>query len=607
MCGIVGYIGEKDSADIALCALKRMEYRGYDSYGICIIDNNDASVFKRVGKIRDTEKDFLNLNLKGKLAIGHSRWATTGKVTENNAHPHIDCKKEIFVVHNGIIENYKEIKKTLLREGHIFTSDTDTEVVSHLIEKYYSDKLEDAVCSALKHVRGTFGILVVSTREPDKVVAARMSSPVIIGVGNGEMLVVSDPGAVITMTRNMVVLEDGEVAIIKKDGFSVIKDGKSCEKNIEYIDWIDETSELGDYEHYMYKEIFEIPQTIENAIAGRLIPDQGNVRLGGIESKEKYLRKIENVICVGCGTAYYAAKMGEYIIEEISGLRVKSEIGSELRYRRMIIPDNSMIVSISQSGETADTLAALREVKKHGILTVGVTNVVGSSQSRETDCGVYTRTGPEIAVASTKAFIGQVIVLVMLAIYLGRQRNMLMTDGSELIEELNNLPEKATKVLGLNNNIFEISRKYCKYKKVWFVGRKFNYPISMEGAWKLREISYIPSGADAGGELKHGSLAIVDEDCLVVAICTKDSVYDKMIMNIEEIKARGGVVVAIATEGDTKISGIVDDVIFIPRTHEILTPILSVIPIYMFSYFFARLLGRDIDKPKNLAKSVTVE
>ena len=607
MCGIIGYIGNKEASPVLLAGLKRMEYRGYDSYGFCFLNNGKSFLFKRVGKIENTEKDFLKKDFVGQVGIGHSRWSTTGLVTEENAHPHCDCKGEIFVVHNGIIENYKELKANLIKEGHIFKSETDTEVIAHLIEKYYVNNLEEAVSKALADIRGTYGLAVITTKEPDKLVAARMSSPLIIGVGTDEFLVASDPSAIITRTRQIINLDDGEIAVLKKDGFCILKEEKEATKNIETIDWDIEQAEKGGYEHFMLKEIMEEPNVIEDAMRGRLVEKDGLAKLGGLEVVQNQLRKIDNLILIGCGTAYYAAKVGEYMLEEYANIPTLTDIGSEFRYRKPIVNKNTAAIFVSQSGETADTMAALREMKAKGVLTLGITNVVGSSQSRESDAGVYTRSGPEIAVASTKAFIGQLTILALITIYLGRQRDMSIVMGKRIVDELMKIPELAKEILKQKDEIKKIAEKYKQYRDFWFIGRKYNYPIALEGALKLKEVSYVHAEGVAGGELKHGPLALIDENCPTIAICPTDSVYEKMVSNIEEVKARKGKVIAIATVGNEEIKDIVDDVIYIPKTLEMLTPILSVIPLHLFAYYFADSLGRDIDKPKNLAKSVTVE
>lgn len=605
MCGIVGYIGNKRALPIMLSGLERLEYRGYDSFGFCVL-GKEKFLYKEAGKISKAE-EVRDFDWEGTVGISHTRWATTGEVTKENAHPHCDCKEEIFVVHNGIIENYKQLREKLIKEGHVFRSETDTEVIAHLIEKHFRGNLEEAVTKALKEVRGTYGLAAVSTRDPDKIVAARLSSPLIIGVNGNEFLIASDPSAIITTTRQIIVLEDNEIAVLKRDGFTILKEEKERQKEPETIEWNIEQAEKGGYKHFMLKEIMEEPNVIEDAMRGRMLLEEGNVKLGGLESVQAKLREIDNLFLIGCGTAHYACRTGEYMLEEYADLLVQTDIGSEFRYRKPIVNKNTAAIFVSQSGETADTLAALREMKEKGVLSLGITNVVGSSQARETDAGVYTRSGPEIAVASTKALLGQLTILAMITVYLGRQRNMSLIMGKRIVSELQKLPQSAGEILKQKEEIRKIAEKYNQYRDFWFIGRKYNYPIALEGALKLKEISYIHAEGVAGGELKHGPLALVDENCPTIAICPTDSVYEKMVANIEEIKARKGKVIAVATEGNEKIKEIVDDVIYIPKTLEMLTPILSVIPLHLFAYYFADSLGRDVDKPKNLAKSVTVE
>lgn len=609
MCGIVGYIGPNNASDILLSGLKRLEYRGYDSYGFCFIKNkNEISIFKRVGRIDLTENEFLAQNFVGNIGLGHSRWATTGLVTEENAHPHSDCKGEIFVVHNGIVENYKELKNKLIEEGHVFTSKTDTEVIAHLIEKYYKgNNLEIAVKKALKKIRGTYGLVVMSLKEPEKLVVSRLSSPLIIGMGDGEFFVSSDASSILTRTRQIINLDDREIAVLKRDGFSIIKEDMEMTREIETIEWDVEQAEKGGHKHFMLKEIMEEPSVVKDAIRGRFIKEEGLVKLGGFDSIVDKLREIDKLILIGCGTANHACKTGEYMLEEYAGIITDVDIGSEFRYRKPVIDKNLASIFVSQSGETADTLASLREMKAKGVLALGVTNVVGSTQAKETDAGVYTRSGPEIAVASTKAFIGQLTTLVLITVYLGRQRNMSLMTGKRIISELARIPKLMEEILSRKDEIKKIAEKYKDYQDFWFIGRKYNYPIAMEGALKLKEISYIHAEGIAGGELKHGPLALIDETCPTLAICPSDSVYEKMASNIEEVKARRGLVIAVATEGNEEIAQTVDDVIYIPKTLEMLTPLLTTLVMHLFAYYFADALGRDIDKPKNLAKSVTVE
>jgi len=606
MCGIVGYIGKNQDIRIGIEALRRLEYRGYDSAGAAWYNSDKKDIFcvKRAGRIDNLEKaiEASNLASSGNPFILHTRWATHGGVTDANAHPHSDCKNEIFLVHNGIIENYQELKEKLIKEGHKFRSECDTEVLSHLIEKYFQGNLEEAVRKALKEVKGTYGIAVISKNDPGKIVAARLSSPLLLGINQNEILVASDPSAVITHTRQVVNLDDNEVAVLKPDNFFILK-----EKPIIQIEWTAEEAQKGGYPHFMLKEIMEEPEAIENAIRGRLMAEEGQVKLGGLSSAENKLREINRLLLVACGTASYAARVGEYMLEEYAGIPTEVDVGSEFRYRKPVVDKKTAAVFISQSGETADTLAALKEMKEKGILTLGITNVVGSTQSRETNAGIYTRSGPEIAVASTKAFIGQLATLAMLTVYLGRQRDMALVMGKRIISEIVKLPDQARQILKQAPEIEKLAKKYKDFKNFWFIGRKYNYPVALEGALKLKEISYLHAEGVASGELKHGPLALVDENFPTVVTCPSDSVYEKTISNIQEIKARKGQVLAIATEGNEDIKKIADDVIYIPKTLEMLTPILSVIPLQLFAYYIAVALGRDVDRPRNLAKSVTVE
>ena len=602
MCGIVGYIGKKNAIPILLEGLRRESYRGYDSSGLVVFQNNEPFCLKAVGKLEKLEAKVMNYTLNGNIGLAHNRWATHGSVTEANAHPHCDCQKNIYLVHNGIIENYKELKDQLLKEGHKFSSDTDTEVISHLIEKFFNGNLEEATRKALALVRGTYGIAVISRQDPRKIVAARFGSPLLLGLGENEYFIASDPSAVIAHTNKVIYLDDGEIATITPENFFIIK-----EKKPEEIEWKLEEAQKGGYPHFMLKEIMEEPETIENALRGRLMIEEGGVKLGGLDVIQEKLRKINRLILVACGTASYAAKVGEYMFEEYAGIPTEVDIASEFRYRKPVVDKNTAAIFISQSGETADTLAALKEMKQKGVLTIGITNAVGSTQSRETDAGVYTRSGPEIAVASTKAFLGQLSTLAMLVIYFGRQREMALVMGKRIASELSKLPDLAREVLKQDQKIKQLAEKYKEFKNFWFIGRKYNYPIAMEGALKLKEISYLHAEGVGAGELKHGPIALIDEGFPTVAILPSDSVYEKMISNVQEVKARDGKIIAIATQGNQDIKNIVDDVIYIPKTLEMLTPILSVIPLHLFAYHMAVLLGKDPDYPRNLAKSCTVE
>jgi glucosamine--fructose-6-phosphate aminotransferase (isomerizing) len=608
MCGIVGYISKKDnpnSLKLGVEALKRLEYRGYDSAGLAFFEKGKNEIFcqKAVGRIAKLEEKVNNNNsCLANPIILHTRWATHGEVTEANAHPHFDCKENIYLVHNGIIENYKEIKEGLLKEGHTFNSETDTEVLAHLIEKFFTGNLEEAVRKALGYVKGTYGIVVIAKDDPQKMVAARLSSPLLVGLGESEYLIASDPSAVIAHTNKVIYLDDGEIITVTPENFFIMK-----EKKPEEIDWSIEEAQKGGYPHFMLKEIMEEPSAIENAIKGRLILEDGKIKLGGLDSVAERLRKINRLILVACGTAHYSTQVGRYMLEEYAGIPTEVELGSEFRYRKPILDKDTAVAFVSQSGETADTLASLQEVKNKGILTVGVTNVVGSTQARETDAGFYIHSGPEVAVASTKAFVGQLTGLAMLTVYLGRQRNMSLVMGQRIVSEISKLPGLAEKILEQNSKIKELAEKYKDFNNFWFIGRKYNYPIALEGALKLKEISYLHAEGIGGGELKHGAIALIDENFPTVAVCPSDSVYEKMISNIQEIKARKGPVLVVATEGNEDIKKIADDVMYIPKTLEMLTPILAVIPLHLFAYHTAVLRGCDVDKPRNLAKSVTVE
>ncbi|OQX00685.1 glutamine--fructose-6-phosphate transaminase (isomerizing) [Candidatus Parcubacteria bacterium A4] len=617
MCGIVGYIG-KNSKNICsgLEALKRLEYRGYDSSGVAFFDSAKKEIvcLKAAGRISSLENKIETKEKEGKKEMSgnpfifHTRWATHGVPSEVNAHPHFDNKKNIFLVHNGIIENYKDLKKMLEEKGCKFVSETDTEVLAHLISFFFKGNLEEAVRKALKMVKGTYGLAVISRDDPEKLVVARNSSPLLLALGNGEFWVASDPSAVLAYSKKIIFLEDGEIAVITKDDFSVSDlNNQKKEKKVSELKWSFEEVQKGGYSHFMLKEIFEEPEAIKNSIRGRLIEGDGMAKLGGLELVEEKLREIERIIIVSCGTAHCAGLVGEYMLEEYAGVPVEVDTGSEFRYRKSIINKKTAVLCISQSGETADTLAALREAKRKGALVLGITNVVGSTQARETDAGVYNHCGSEIAVASTKAFISQLTVLVLLTVYLGRQRDMSLVMGRRIVQEIKKLPKLVEKVLTQKDIIKKIAKKYSEFNNFLFLGRKYNYPIAIEGALKLKEVSYLHAEGCPAGEMKHGIIALINEDFPTFAICLSDSVYEKMLSNIEEIKARKGLVIALATEGNKEIKKIADDVIYIPKTLEMLSPILASTPLHLFAAYVGLEKGHDIDKPRNLAKSVTVE
>jgi glucosamine--fructose-6-phosphate aminotransferase (isomerizing) len=603
MCGIIGYIGKGEAFPVLISGLKRMEYRGYDSFGFCIHDQDkNFSTFKKVGKISGADDDLGKVAVNGNIGHAHTRWATHGGVTEANAHPHLDCQGAISVVHNGIIENYKELKKELEAEGHEFISQTDTEVLAHLIEKYFDGNLERAVKKAIARVRGTYGIVVISKDDPNKIVAARSGSPLLLGIGDDEFLVASDPAAVVANTKKVVYLNEGEIAVLTPENYSIF-----TERQPQEIEWDAKDVEKGDYPHFMLKEIMEQPESLANSLRGRLLPDEGNAKLGGLMPVEDRLREIERMYIVACGTARYAALEGELMLEEYAGITTKAVAASEFRYRKSTIGRDCALLAVSQSGETADTLAAIREAKAKGVLTIGITNGVESTQARETDAGVYNHAGPEIGVAATKTFTSQLAVLALTVLYLGRQRQLSLVMGQRIVDELARSPGLVEKVLQSAPQIKTIAEKYKDSQSMLFLGRKYNYPIAMEGALKMKELSYIHAEGVAAGEMKHGWIALVDDGFPVVAICPDDSVYEKNISNIMEMKARKASIIAVATEGNEEIAGIADDVIYIPKTLEMLTPIVSVVALQLLAYYTALARGCDIDKPRNLAKSVTVE
>jgi len=607
MCGIVGYIsktGDKRSIDIGIEALKRLEYRGYDSAGLAFWDESKQLICqKAVGRICNLEEKLgRNGFSPSDPVILHTRWATHGNVSEANAHPHCDCTGTISVVHNGIVENYISLKEQLSKEGHKFHSDTDSEVIAHLVEKFFNGNLEEALRKSLCYLTGTYGLAVISSNDPDKIVAARLSSPLLIGLADDHFLVASDASAIIAYTRKVVYLDDGEIAIITRDNFTIIR-----EKKAEELDWVDAQCDLGAFPHYMRKEIIEQPASIDQTLKGRLVAEEGNARLGGLDTVADRLRQINQIYIVGCGTARHAGLLGEYMLEEYAGIRTKTEASSEFRYRKTLTDDCTALLAISQSGETADTLAAVKDATKRGILSLGITNVVGSSQARETEAGIYTRCGPEIGVASTKAFTSQVATLVLFTLFLGRQRNLTPTTGQRIVKDLLSLPEMIDKILQCDEQIKELAEKYQNYNNFLYLGRKYNYPTAREGAHKIKETAYVHAEGCRGGEPKHCELALISENFPSICIAPTDSVYEKMVSNIEEIKARNGPIIVITTEGNHEIERLTEDVIYIPETIEVLTPILSIIPLQLFAYHFAVLRGCDVDKPRNLAKSVTVE
>lgn len=609
MCGIVGYIGNKNVAEVLINGLRRLEYRGYDSVGIAAL-NNKLIVQKQKGKVSELNA-ILNYDdfKRFSAGIGHTRWATHGEPNDTNAHPHTDCSGEIALVHNGIIENYAAIKKILLQHNHTIKSETDTEVLVHLIEYYHQTMpLVDAVQKTLTKVEGTYGIVVISKKEPDKLVAARNGSPLIIGVGDGEMIVASDASAIVEYTRNVIYVSDGEIIEITKNGVKTFDLKKqTVEKHTDKIDWDIADIEKQGFAHFMLKEIFEQPETIQNAFRGRILLDEGKTRLDGLRLTEDELNAIRRIIFIACGTSWHAGLIGEYLIEEYARIPVEVEYASEFRYRSPILDKGDLVIVISQSGETADTLAALREAKARGVKVLGITNVVGSTIARESDGGVYIHAGPEIGVASTKAFTSQITVLILLTFYLARRKYMTADAGREFLQELINAPQHVKQILDKNDEIKKIAQLYKEHRNFLYLGRGIQFPVALEGALKLKEISYIHAEGYPAAEMKHGPIALIDENMPVVFIAVKDEVYQKVISNIQEVKARKGKIIAIATEGDEDIKKYADHVLYVPQTRKIVSPLLTVIPLQLLAYHIAVLRGCNVDQPRNLAKSVTVE
>ena len=608
MCGIIGYVGGGRALPILVEGLKRLEYRGYDSAGVAILEDGKLQVEKTKGKISHLEDLLLKRKFKGTTGIAHTRWATHGEPNTENAHPHVDCTGDIAVVHNGIIENYALLKRQLEREGHRFVTQTDTEVIAHLIEKFYDRSLETAVQNAVAQLEGTYGLVVVSSREPDILVGVRNGSPLVIGVGDHENFLASDVSAILKHTQKAVYLDDKEMVTVWKDHFRTrTPEDVTVDKEIHLIDWNLDQIEKGGFAHFMLKEIFEQPETIQNAMRGRLIHDEGMSRLGGLNMNEAELREIKHINILGCGTSWHAGLIGEYIVEEYARIPVDVEYASEFRYRNPMIEANTVTLAISQSGETIDTLEAMREAGRKGSRVLGISNVVGSTIARESNGGVYIHAGPEIGVASTKAFTGQVTVLSLLALLLGRMRIMSKREGQEQIEHLQKLPEQVRSILEKNDQIFDIAKAYCDFSNFLFLGRGANFPVALEGALKLKEISYIHAEGYPAAEMKHGPIALIDTNMPVVVICPKDNAHGKILGNIAEVKARRGRLIVIANEGDDEVSKVADHVITIPMTLDFLYPILTVIPLQLLAYHIAVLRGCDVDQPRNLAKSVTVE
>jgi glutamine---fructose-6-phosphate transaminase (isomerizing) len=612
MCGIIGYIGKKQAAPILLDGLKRLEYRGYDSAGISVIgENGSRKIFtlKATGKVAMLEEKISKQNIVGNIGIAHTRWATHGKPCDKNCHPHLDCSGNISVVHNGIIENYQQLKNQLIKNGHRFSSETDSEIVAHLIEEF-GKKMDfrEAVLQSLKLLKGTYGLAILHKDHPAQMIVARLGSPLLLGVGKEEFIVASDACAIVQYTDKVAYLEDGEVALITPEGFEVMNiKNKQIEKKISTLDWDMEQAQKNGFPHFMLKETFEQPASVKNAMRGRISKVDGMARLGGLREVEKKLKNINRIIIISCGTSYYAGLVGEYMLEEYAGIPVEVEYASEFRYRKAILNKKTAVIAISQSGETADTLAAIREAKNKGALILGIINTVGSTIARETEAGVYNHAGPEMGVASTKAFTSQLTILTLLTVFLGRQREMSLVTGQRILKELEKIPAQIEAILKQGKEIKKIALKYKDYADFLYMGRKYNFPIALEGALKIKEIAYVHCEGYPSGEMKHGPIALVDKNFPSLFVVPKDSVYEKNISGMQEIKARGGKIIAIATVGDKEIKKQANDVIFIPKTLEMLTPLLAVIPLQLLAYYVGVSKGYDVDKPRNLAKSVTVE
>ena len=608
MCGIVGYVGNRIATPMLLEGLKRLEYRGYDSAGVAIMNGKGVETRRAAGKIARLEAVIANDPPLGTMGIAHTRWATHGPPTEKNAHPHASQNGKIAVVHNGIIENATALKAKLEARGYVFKSDTDTEVLAHLIEVAYAGNLEAAVIEALRQCDGTYGLAAITSDEKDKIVAARKGSPLLIGVGEGEYFIASDASAVLAHTRNVVYLDDGDIAVVTRDGYKVLDfDSAIRDKPVTRIDWDLQQIERGGYPHFMLKEIFEQPTTVENTMRGRLILEEGFSKLGGLNISKDDLLKIDNIIITACGTSWHSALIGEMMIEELCRIPVEVEYASEFRYRNPIVTPTTLCIVISQSGETADTLAAMREAKRRGARTLGIVNVVGSTIAREDDGGIYLHAGPEIGVASTKAFTSQVVALALFTLKLARLKNLSVARGREIAQALADLPAQIQSILDRAPEIEELAEEFKRASNFLYLGRGYNFPAALEGALKLKEISYIHAEGYPAAEMKHGPIALIDEMMPVVCIAPHDAVFDKITSNIQEVKARNGKIIAITTREEPSLAGKLDYEFRIPETVDLLTPILASVPLQLLAYYIAVKRGCNVDQPRNLAKSVTVE
>ena len=608
MCGIIGYIGNRQALPFLLEGLKRMEYRGYDSAGVALYDGEALATRRAAGKIARLEGAIAADPIDGIVGIGHTRWATHGPPNEKNAHPHLSADGTVAVVHNGIIENANTLRAALQEAGYTFRSDTDTEVVAHLVQELFEGSLEEAMISALRKIEGTYGLAIVSSKDPGKIVCARKGSPLLIGIGEHEHFVASDASAILMHTRQVVYLDDGDVAVVEADGYRVIDvNAMPLARKVDKIDWDLGAIERGGYPHFMLKEIFEQPQTVENAMRGRLIVEDGTSKLGGLNLSHEQLMAIDNIVITACGTSWHSALIGEMMIEELCRIPVEVEYASEFRYKNPIVNERTLCIVISQSGETADTLAAMREAKRRGARTLGLVNVVGSTIAREDDGGVYLHAGPEIGVASTKAFTSQVVALALFTLKLARKRGLSVTRGMEIAQAMHALPDLIREVLSRAEQVEQIAEEFKRAPNFLYLGRGVNFPVALEGALKLKEISYIHAEGYPAAEMKHGPIALIDEMMPVVFIAPHDAVFDKVVSNIQEVKARKGTVIAVTSRDEPALKGLVDYELRIPETVDLLMPVLASIPLQLLAYYIAVKRGSDVDQPRNLAKSVTVE
>lgn len=620
MCGIVGYIGHRPAGPLLIKGLQKLEYRGYDSAGVAVHTGSDIEVRKKKGRVMEMAALYKSSPIEGTVGIGHTRWATHGETNDQNSHPHVGGNGEVIIVHNGVIENYASLRSKLQALGYVFRTTTDSETIAHLLSHHLEEQIKlgeslddtntylKAVENTLSKLKGTYGLVILFRELPDVMIAARLGSPLVIGVGKGEHFIASDASPLIGYTEEVIYLSDHEVAVLTRDEVEVFhRDEGQQTPSIQTLDQVSEDAELGDFEHYMLKEIFEQPQTLENAMRGRIDEDEATAKFGGLNLDPQQLRKIDRVVLTACGTSWHSGLVGEYLLEEFARIPTEVEYASELRYRNPPMSENTMIFAITQSGETADTLAAMRECKRKGHPTLAICNVVGSTIAREADGGIYLHAGPEVGVASTKAFTSQVMVLIQLALFLGRMRHLSYPAGRRIIDALHQVPDQIRKCLECNDLVKEIAQKYCNFNNFLYLGRLYNFPGALEGALKLKEISYIHAEGYPAAEMKHGPIALVDEETPSVFVVPRGQIYPKVMSNLEEVKARKGPVIAIACEGDRKIADIADDVIYVPDVDDFLQPLVTAIPLQLLSYHIAVQRGCNVDRPRNLAKSVTVE